>query len=473
MLPPSLEHIIKEIVGLIRDAFVEHPEEFPDLFTAEKVLQDLLLTVGHKAIKAFIEVQQEAAKRTRPMCSCDRPLPPHQTTIWERMTPFGKVAVRDEYAYCRKCGDSARPLHAFLGTGKESCSLLVEEAAVDLATDESCGKAVEKLAKHYPGVEMHRTAALRLLHKHGSMAKDFIEEKMAQAQEEAGKEGRQRDGAMEIEVELDGGMVPVATLKPVAEGEVERTPVRGLPKRRKDCRWEEVRLGVVQVPGEVSRLYTARKGELDELLDDIFALAHMKGLTDETQVRGIADGAIYIRPRMEAAFPENPFCFILDRPHCKEHLHSAGQALEPLTGVPADQWAEEALVKLEEGRAAETIAELRVAFDKTGNDTLRLEANYFERNADAVLYKEYREKSWSTASSEVESGHRHVVQVRLKLPGAWWHPDNVSNILALRILKANGWWDEYWQHRAKQWRARATELWDKTWSAEEEKRAAA
>src|SRR5690606_5319361 len=48
----------------------------------------------------------------------------------------------------------------------------------------------------------------------------------------------------------------------------------------------------------------------------------------------------------------------------------------------------------------------------------RREANYFERNADAVAYAAYREQGWSTASSEVESAHRHVVQRRLKVPGA-------------------------------------------------------
>ena len=75
---------------------------------------------------------------------------------------------------------------------------------------------------------------------------------------------------------------------------------------------------------------------------------------------------------------------------------------------------------------------------KKRNDTLRLEANYFEHNRDAVAYAEYRNNGWSTASSEVESGHRHVVQSRLKISGAWWHPDNVDNMLALRVFRANG-----------------------------------
>ena len=77
---------------------------------------------------------------------------------------------------------------------------------------------------------------------------------------------------------------------------------------------------------------------------------------------------------------------------------------------------------------------------------------------DAVAYQKYRERGWSTASSEVESGRRSVVQVRLKLPGTWWHPDNVKNILALRMIMVNGWWDEYWAWRRQAWKEHAHTL---------------
>ena len=164
---------------------------------------------------------------------------------------------------------------------------------------------------------------------------------------------------------------------------------------------------------------------------------------------------------MEDAFDVGDFRFILDRPHCKEHLSNAGESLEPTTGVPAQQWAAEALKKMEVGEAAAVITELKKKWEASGpdeesrNDTLRLEAGYFERNEDAVAYAYYRDQGWSTASSEVESGHRHVVQNRVKISGAWWHPDRVDDILALRMLKANGWWDEYWATRRQTWRERA------------------
>ena len=51
---------------------------------------------------------------------------------------------------------------------------------------------------------------------------------------------------------------------------------------------------------------------------------------------------------------------------------------------------------------------------------------------------EYRAAGWSTASSEVESAHRHTVQCRLKIPGAWWHPHHVDDILVSMITRIEG-----------------------------------
>ena len=174
-------------------------------------------------------------------------------------------------------------------------------------------------------------------------ARAFVADKLKAALSDAAQEGQRRQTAVELEVEYDGGMIPVATLEPmpVEPGqEAETTPVRGAPKK-----------------------------DVDKL-----------------------------------------------------------------------------------------IGELGHAFDRSQDDDIRKQAEYFERNKDAVSYGDYRDHGGSTASSEVDSAHRHVVQKRLKIPGAWWHPDNVRNILALRMLKANRWWDEYWELQRQQWRTRAQRL---------------
>jgi hypothetical protein len=466
MVPLEFESIANELTKRYQSFLKEDSEgvEVADLLLAEEQVRDFVYKVGLDMLQAFVDVRTEQAKGDRQPCRCGHVPGVHKTTTWTRKTLFGSVAVRDPYVYCRDCHDSDRPLHALLGTDRETWSLVVQEAAVDLASDESCGKAVAKLERHHPGVEMERTTALRMLHEHGKQARAFINDKLAEARGLAElPPALGPEGTAELEVQFDGGMIPVATLEPILDGEEpELTPVRGLPKRRKVCRWEEAKVGLVQKPGELERLYSVQPTSgLDQSFDDLFSLACIKGWSEQTQVRGISDGARHIRPRMEEAFNVSNFRFILDRPHCKEHLSSAGDALETMTSVPSQQWADTALKKLEAGESVAVVAELKQAWEASGtdqhsrNETLRLEAGYFERNQDAVAYAYYRDQGWSTASSEVESGHRHVVQIRVKISGAWWHPDYVDDILALRMLKANAWWNEYWDTRRQSWRQRA------------------
>ncbi|NOQ13881.1 MAG: hypothetical protein GQ583_05275, partial [Methyloprofundus sp.] len=52
-------------------------------------------------------------------------------------------------------------------------------------------------------------------------------------------------------------------------------------------------------------------------------------------------------------------------------------------------------------------------------------------------------------SGEIESAHRYVIQKRLKLSGAWWKEENIERMLALRVVRANEEWDEYWDNLAK------------------------
>ena len=42
------------------------------------------------------------------------------------------------------------------------------------------------------------------------------------------------------------------------------------------------------------------------------------------------------------------------------------------------------------------------ATEKTRDDPLRVESNYFKHNVNSSAYAHYREQGWSTTSSEVE-----------------------------------------------------------------------
>ena len=75
-------------------------------------------------------------------------------------------------------------------------------------------------------------------------------------------------------------------------------------------------------------------------------------------------------------------------------------------------------------------------------------AGYLNRFADAVNYDELGRLGYPIGSGEIESAHKGAVQQRLKLPGTWWTVDGANGVLALRLLRANGRWDEYWRAAA-------------------------
>jgi hypothetical protein len=47
-------------------------------------------------------------------------------------------------------------------------------------------------------------------------------------------------------------------------------------------------------------------------------------------------------------------------------------------------------------------------------------------------------------SGMIESGHRHVLQARLKKAGTAWLHDHADQIAHLRVLKANRQWQSLW-----------------------------
>ncbi|MCI5196978.1 MAG: ISKra4 family transposase, partial [Candidatus Electrothrix sp. AW5] len=49
-------------------------------------------------------------------------------------------------------------------------------------------------------------------------------------------------------------------------------------------------------------------------------------------------------------------------------------------------------------------------------------------------------------SGEIESAHRYIIQERLKIAGAWWTPENARIMLALRVDRADGYWEKYWDN---------------------------
>jgi hypothetical protein len=100
---------------------------------------------------------------------------------------------------------------------------------------------------------------------------------------------------------------------------------------------------------------------------------------------------------------------------------------------------------IEKGQVKKVIKKLKI-YQGKGKKRIENLADYLERFQEAVYYDKFRHLGLPIGSGEVESAHRYIPQKRLKIPGATWHPDTINPMLALRVVRANGWWSDFWSY---------------------------
>ncbi len=79
--------------------------------------------------------------------------------------------------------------------------------------------------------------------------------------------------------------------------------------------------------------------------------------------------------------------------------------------------------------------------ETSGDAPVRACHRYLRNRPEQFDYPKALQAGLPIGSGEIESAHRHVIQQRLKIPGAWWKIDNADKMLALR---ANRNWENYW-----------------------------
>lgn len=211
-------------------------------------------------------------------------------------------------------------------------------------------------------------------------------------------------------VELDGCEIRTGVFAPV-----ETHPQDEQVKRAKIIRWRDVRVGLARPMNSESKLYIAQMEQYPEVVSQLFSVATMLGMREQTDVVAVADGGHGLREELENQFPDMQF--ILDKPHLKKHLFETAVALG-LNDEKQRQWVHSKLDRISEGHVQEIIEELKTQNTVEPNDRVRRLISYLLRFEDAVDYDRFKELGYPIGSGEVESAHRSIPQKRLKLPGA-------------------------------------------------------
>ena len=135
--------------------------------------------------------------------------------------------------------------------------------------------------------------------------------------------------------------------------------------------------------------------------------------------------------------------YLLDFWHVSEYLAAAAQVIQP--PKPA-AWRRRQQGRLLENKAEAVLRALtpHLEPEEQAEAPVRAAHRYLSGRRDQLDYAGARAAGLPIGSGEIESGHRHVIQQRLKLAGSWWKEPNAQAMLGLRVARANQHWDSYW-----------------------------
>ena len=338
-------------------------------------------------------------------------------------------------------GKRLRPFCRQAQVRPRGCSTLLQRVLTDFGAETAFGQIPARVREHY-GIELSASSAravtLRHAHQVGALA--------PAADPRAAILITETDGSMIPIVENDP---PLPVTPPVGVGLRDR-------RRQKKLFWKEVRLSAAQALGRAQARYAATLGSVLEAGLAWEQVAHRAGLSASSRVHGVGDGAPWIAEQFALRFGGQGR-YVVDFYHVSDYLAAAAPRCG---GTAAVSWRQRQQQALRENRLAEVLAELAahvesaaevaaVGVDRSREGASRTPVRdcerYLRERREQLDYAGALATGLPIGSGLIESGHRHVVQARLKKSGAWWKESHARDMVGLRVLRANGDWETYWR----------------------------
>jgi hypothetical protein len=300
----------------------------------------------------------------------------------------------------------------------------LQRAIVDFGADSSFSSAVEKVREHY-GVQVSISSVRDATHRHGfaMQLETEIEVRMPEK------------GVKSLVAEIDGTFLPI----------VEIGDFAGDKRKQRLCKYMEARLSLAASLGSHKPRYAATFGSVESAGLQWKSCAIRAGCGKDTQIHCVADGARWILSQVKEQFGARA-TFLVDFYHLSEYLSAASKAIAEDDG---QVWLWHQQDRMKQNKVSEVLAELRIYQEPEEVSDLdapvRRCLRYIESKLDCLDYKGAIQRGLPIGSGEIESGHKSVLQSRLKLSGAWWKLENAEKVMALRITRANGEWQSYWK----------------------------
>lgn len=321
-------------------------------------------------------------------------------------------------------GRDFSPLDEELGLTSASLTPHALQGLVRLATWMPFRRATEVLAS-LTGVQVSEATARRWTQSSGAAACAVQEEAIARIQQTLPAAPA---GAERLLLSADGAFVPVlhgewVEAKLLVIGEVSMDPA-GEPQTQ-----------ALSYFGQVAEAGAFSQAALVE--------TQQRGLEGAAAVCAVLDGAEWLQGLVDDHRADA--VRILDFAHAAGYVSQIGQAVHAAGTVLAPTWLTQQLHTLKHDGPTPVLRGLReLARAHPELEEVQAALTYLEKRVDQLQYPTYRAAGWPIGSGSVESGHKVVMQARLKGAGMHWQRAHVNPMLALRTLECNGRWSQGW-----------------------------
>jgi hypothetical protein len=317
-----------------------------------------------------------------------------------------------------------RPLPGRLGVTPRGKSRRLERVLTDFGCEHSFERAAGSVLEHYGfalGASAVRTATL----KHAQHARVQLQAQYAQPFRELPAVGKEH-----VITQADGTMI--CTVAP------------GARQGKRPREWKEMRLVAAQAKDSATTVYGATFGSVAETGRRWGHCTRQAGWGLNSRIHAVGDGADWIRLQCREVFGEQGH-FLCDYFHVSEYLGAAAPSCRP---AQPDQWRRTQLQRLKRSQAPKVVAALAEHLEAEGTPEadapVRNGHRYLNNRLDCLDYALALAVGLPIGSGLIESGHRHVLQARLKKAGAAWLSDHADQIAHLRVLRANNQWQSIW-----------------------------
>ena len=294
----------------------------------------------------------------------------------------------------------------------------------DFGSEHSFARAAGSVLEHY-GLAINVSAVRTATLAHAQRARGQL-----QAEYEQPFRVLPAEGKPHVIAQADGTMI--CTVQP------------GSRQGKRPREWKEMRLVAAQAKDSATTVYGATFGSVAETGRRWGHCTRQAGWGLNSHIHAVGDGADWIRLQSREVFGAQA-TFLCDYFHVSEYLAAAAPTCR---AAQPGQWRRTQQKRLKHGAVAQVLTSLTEHLE--AETTLEAEApvrnahRYLSHRLDCLDYARALRLGLPIGSGLIESGHRHVLQARLKKAGAAWLPAHADQIAHLRVLKANHQWLSLW-----------------------------